>query len=66
MPQGLRQREVGGHVRVAAQDRADGEEVGRRGDVVHAKDVPAGVGAVGDRRQRAGAARAASARSAHR
>ena len=41
---------------LAAQRRPHGEEVGRRGDVVDAQDVRAGVDAVADRGERARAA----------
>ena len=47
---------AGRELALAAQGGADGEEVGRRRDVVDAQDVRAGVDAVGERRQRAGAA----------
>ena len=53
----LRRQALGGRqLALAAQHRADREEVGRRRHVVHPQDVRAGVGRPADRRQRRGAA----------
>ena len=44
---------VGSELALAAQHRADGEEIGRRGDVVDAQDARPGVDPGGERRERA-------------
>src|SRR4051794_20046670 len=57
----LRQKEVVGHVGLAAQRRSHGQEVDSGGDVVDSHDVGPGVSGVADRRERPGQAVAGGA-----